>query len=469
VDDQESQDIDVFFRNPQLQKALSDLGLFGIDYVSGRQFSSRLWSDIGYVPGEMSEETFPDKIHPEDRAEVLARVEDLRTGRIDRWDGIYRFQKKDGTWIWVAVNYAVVSRDSQGRPHLYLGHDQDVTSIKLSEEERGRRLREIDTLRQVTAEVNSSLDLKQTVTAILEHTRRVLPYDRSSVQLLVGDHLEVIGATGFGDTQAPLQLRFPFPGTGGPATRAIRSRMPVICNDIAAGFPGFHQPRDEAPTLSWLGIPLITDNEVVGLLALDSVRPGFYEDRHLEMAEVLAGQLAMAIEKARMYEDARQMALTDALTGVANRHNLRFQGPFLLENARRKATWLSALMVDLDWFKRVNDTFGHETGDRVLTSAARAIASALRGTDLLFRYGGEEFLVLAADASPEEAQVAAERIRQSVEQMPDLGVGTTTVSVGVGSQVPGPETTLAALIRGADQALYEAKAAGRNCVRVRKL
>jgi diguanylate cyclase (GGDEF)-like protein/PAS domain S-box-containing protein len=469
VHDQESQDIDVFFRNPRVQKALSDLGLFGIDYVGDRQFSSRLWFEIGYGAGEMSDLTFPDKIHPEDRNEVLARVEDLKAGRIDRWDGMFRFQKKDGDWIWVAVNYAVVSRDDQGRPHLYLGHDQDITEIKQREEELGRRLREIDALRQVTAEVNSSLDLNRTVTAILEHTRRVLPYDRSTVQLLAGDHLQVIGATGFRDPAAPLKLRFPFPGDGNPAIRAIRSRMPVICHDLEGEFPGFLQTEEDEPTRSWLGIPLITDNEVVGLLALDQTQPHFYESRHLEIAEVLAGHLALAMEKARMYEDVRQMALADALTGVANRHSLRFQGPFVLESARRKGTWMSALMVDIDWFKKVNDAFGHQSGDQVLVSVARAIASALRGTDLLFRYGGEEFLVLMAEAGPEEAEIAAERIRVEVERLPDPGTGLTTVSVGGAAAVPLAETSLADLIRAADQALYEAKEAGRNTVRIRKL
>ena len=467
--DQESQDIDVFFRNPKVQKALSDLGLFGIDYVGQRQFSSRLWFEIGYGFGEMSDTTFPDKIHPEDRNEVLARVEDLKAGRIDRWDGMFRFLKKDGSWIWVAVNYAVVSRDSQGRPHLYLGHDQDITAIKQREEELGRRLREIDTLRQVTAEVNSSLDLNQTVTSILEHTRRVLPYDRSTVQILAGDHLQVIGATGFRDLQAALNLRFPFPGQGGPATRALRSRAPVICNNIDEEFPGFLQTEEDEPTRSWLGIPLITDNEVVGLLALDQTQPDFYEDRHLEMAELLAGHVSLAIEKARMYEGVRQMALTDALTGVANRHNLRFQGPFVLESARRKGTWISALMVDIDWFKKINDTFGHESGDRVLGAVARAIASTLRGTDLLFRYGGEEFLVLMTETGPEEAEIAAERIRGAVVQCSDPGTGKTTVSVGGAAVVPLTGTTLSDLIRGADQALYQAKAAGRNRVWVTKL
>jgi len=168
-------------------------------------------------------------------------------------------------------------------------------------------------------------------------------------------------------------------------------------------------------------------------------------------------------------EELRQASLTDHLTGAANRKLLFSEGPRLLDAARRAGQPASVLMLDLDRFKAVNDTYGHAAGDAVLSAFSGLLRRMLRQSDLFSRYGGEEFVVLAPNAGPDAARELAERIRAAVAELRVTVDGTElrfTVSVGASSL--GPEASLAApleaLLARADEALYVAKAAGRNRV-----
>ncbi len=436
--DQDAADIEAFFHNPRIQKSLSGLGLFAIDFANKRAFPSSVWLACGYSSQEMIANLLPDLLHPDDRARVVAASAALFAQKTDHLKEVFRIRNKAGAWVWIATTCAIIYRDDKGTPLLYVGHDQDLTELKSREAESVRRLEEIETLRQVIADVNTSLDLRETVSLILEHTRRVIPYQKSSVQLLEGDELAIVGCMGFDDRQATLALRFPFPISGSPSTIAVQSREPVICNDIARGFPGFLQVPGEEPTRSWLGIPLIANNEVIGLVALDSVVENFYNEQHLRMAQTFAGHVALVVDKARVFERVQSMALNDNLTGVGNRHSLQLHGPFFLEKAKREKTRLIALMVDFDHFKLVNDSFGHDAGDTVLKEGAQVIRSCLRSYDLFIRYGGEEFLILLPESRPEAAWEIAERIR------------TTVFAYRFSS------------LNRAHLALYEAKTLGRN-------
>lgn len=175
----------------------------------------------------------------------------------------------------------------------------------------------------------------------------------------------------------------------------------------------------------------------------------------------------------------REASLTDALTGVGNRKRLFSEGQRLLDATLRGGRPVSVLMLDLDHFKRVNDTHGHAAGDAVLAAFAALLRSLLRQSDLFARYGGEEFAVLAPNAGGRQALELAERIRQAVERLEVPVEGKRlrfTVSIGAASlqprpaaQVHGSVETLEALLGHADEALYAAKAAGRNRVEGRNM
>jgi two-component system, cell cycle response regulator len=163
-----------------------------------------------------------------------------------------------------------------------------------------------------------------------------------------------------------------------------------------------------------------------------------------------------------------ELAIVDALTGLHNRRYLDSHFGALVEDALNRGRPLSVLVLDVDKFKAVNDTYGHDAGDAVLKEFANRVRKSLRGPDLVARFGGEELVVVMPDTPIETAQLAAERIRSRVEQ--DLfsihkGAGAipVTVSIGVAS-VSRLDETPETLLKRADQALYQAKAEGRNRV-----
>ncbi len=168
------------------------------------------------------------------------------------------------------------------------------------------------------------------------------------------------------------------------------------------------------------------------------------------------------------YEQSLSLALTDSLTGVFNRRYVSAHLPRLLDRAIDSNKPVSILMFDIDHFKRVNDTFGHDVGDEVLREVAIRSARNLRNLDLVARLGGEEFVVIMPDTDGEAAVMVAERLRQRIGDTSFLisaTVGEITVTVSVGVAVGGRVgDTVDTLIKRADEALYEAKRSGRNCV-----
>ena len=182
---------------------------------------------------------------------------------------------------------------------------------------------------------------------------------------------------------------------------------------------------------------------------------------------ILAGQAAVALDSIALFEQVRDLAHRDGLTRLYN--HLYFMD--LLENevrrARRYRRAVSLLFIDIDHFKEVNDVFGHQAGDQVLVKLARIIEGCVRDTDLVGRYGGEEFVVLLPESSEREGSSLAERLRTLVESHPFEASGEharITLSIGVASFFPEQVGTGDDLVRAADDALLRAKSAGRNCV-----
>ncbi len=163
------------------------------------------------------------------------------------------------------------------------------------------------------------------------------------------------------------------------------------------------------------------------------------------------------------------LATTDPLTGLANRRHFFHHAAFELNRSGRYAHPLSVLMIDLDDFKQVNDRLGHAAGDIVLAEAAQRMRRTLRQADLLARYGGEEFVALLPESSHAQSWAAALRLHADLSSQP-ICVGeiaiTVTASIGVATRQPGSDDTLDDLLQRADRALYKAKQAGKNCVRV---
>jgi diguanylate cyclase (GGDEF)-like protein len=212
--------------------------------------------------------------------------------------------------------------------------------------------------------------------------------------------------------------------------------------------------------------PLVVNEELVGALVL-SRRAARWTAGDRRLLGWAAREVSAALQRAYAFEAAESQAKLDPLTGLPNR---RFLEELVSASGRgrRAGDRTGALMIDIDHFKVLNDTYGHRVGDNVLRAVAEQIAVAVRASDTPVRYGGEEFAVLLRQANLEQAQEVAERIRRSIATMDatELGAGrSVTVSIGVAVS-GGGQVDVPGLLELADQALYRAKRQGRNMVAV---
>ncbi len=225
--------------------------------------------------------------------------------------------------------------------------------------------------------------------------------------------------------------------------------------------------RSITQTHESLLVPVVAEDNIVALMRMErSSKPSFSTDE-LRFLEAVANQTALALEKAKLIAFLENLSITDELTGIANRRHFEWRLAEEVERARRYQYPLSALMLDLDHFKRVNDTYGHQIGDIVLQQIAQRLKRVLRRTDFLARYGGEEFVVLAPQTPADRALILAERLRQVIAESPisvspDLQL-RITISIGV-AVFPEHAQNGNELVRAADEALYKAKQTGRNRV-----
>jgi diguanylate cyclase (GGDEF)-like protein len=175
--------------------------------------------------------------------------------------------------------------------------------------------------------------------------------------------------------------------------------------------------------------------------------------------------LLYPLRNALTYREVLQNALTDQLTGAGNRAALDNTLKREIDLSKRHQQPLSVLAIDIDWFKKVNDTYGHQAGDEILKQVVDTIAKPSRCTDQTFRYGGEEFVVLLHNTSPVGAAVIAERIRKAVEeQIVVINGDELKITVSIGAATLKIQDNATTLFSRADQALYEAKGNGRNQV-----
>ncbi len=221
-------------------------------------------------------------------------------------------------------------------------------------------------------------------------------------------------------------------------------------------------------TVSYL--PLIAGGQTIGVLnlglAVDDVKIWDGFDKALLVAA--ADEIATSLHRAQLYEETRRLALYDPLTGLRNHRALQQALQQALDSATEDATMVSVIMLDVDHFRRFNETYGHDVGDRALQTVAQAIQSAIRTQDLAARYGGEEFTIVLPDTSSAVAASIAERIRlaiashQVMARGEDAGI-PVTASLGYAT-FPQQASIPISLLKAADIALYAAKHAGRNCV-----
>ncbi len=308
------------------------------------------------------------------------------------------------------------------------------------------------------------LDFDQIIEEILKIGEKVLDYPALGV-MLVGPGRSLIYRGRLIGGERNIRLKAVPRGTMELAYRVFRHEEPARVVDLSSRSD--YQPLLKSAKSAML-VPMITHGKITGLLIAESPRVGAFEEHDEKFLSVLARSAAMSMENSILHRKTEELTIIDELTGI---FNYRYFSEKIKEEKRRAVRYnqpLSLIMLDIDWFKRFNDNYGHEVGNRVLVGLVGVIKRCIRDVDILCRYGGEEFIVILPNTAERETHRIAERIRIEVERavfgggdnIPKLKV---TVSIGVSSY---PENNLPEeeLINAVDQAMYRAKGSGKNMV-----
>jgi len=222
--------------------------------------------------------------------------------------------------------------------------------------------------------------------------------------------------------------------------------------------------ESQTEQLPFAVVPLVFHERLMGALQVTTAdRARVWHENEILLLRTVANQVAVAVNHAALFAQIQQQALTDSLTGCYNRRSFEMQLDKDIQMAKRLNQPLSLIMLDLDRFKHLNDTAGHDAGDEALRLLANCFRQELRAVDSAARFGGDEFALILPQAYADGAMVVAERLRERIEKINVPGFGNITSSIGIAT-FPFHANSRAELFRAADDALYAAKRAGRNRV-----
>jgi len=216
--------------------------------------------------------------------------------------------------------------------------------------------------------------------------------------------------------------------------------------------------------------PLLKDEVVLGILNVESGRQNQLTQADVELLTTIAGPIAVSMDNARLHAQLKEMATTDAVTGLSNRHVFEQALHAEIERAERNHAPLSLIIFDIDFFKQFNDLYGHPAGDARLKAVANIIKLNLRKYDIAARYGGDEFAIILSDCNQQNAMIFAERLRQGTQagapqsSQKDGGIPGYTLSMGIATH-PQDAVLPSALLIEADNAAMRAKQQGRNRIK----
>lgn len=350
--------------------------------------------------------------------------------------------------------------------------DQNMEScVKCTRELLEEEVSTLKELIDVARTVVSSLDLGHVLQVILSSAMRFADTPAGSVALYDADKSELT-------INAHSGLSHEFVNTGqweirpGSLTgRTLSGGEILFVGDTRKTFYNINPIILKEGIRSLICIPLKVQSRTIGILYLGDFVPREFDRDKLKLLDVLASFASMAVDNAQFHARTRLMAITDALTGLYNRRYFQQMFGRELSRAQRYHKPLSLIMMDVDDFKKFNDTYGHPHGDKVLGVMGDILMEALRSTDFAFRYGGEEFIVLLPETDFPNALLAAERLRELVEhesigELKGIASHGITASVGVVS-FPRDGETCEELLNSVDGLLYRAKECGKNRVHYR--
>ena len=331
-----------------------------------------------------------------------------------------------------------------------------------------QRTRELNALRATIADITSELELKKLLRTMLERAVRLAHADGGEICVFHEDRqaLMVVASHNL-DKDYSGEWMSIGEGAGG---KAVQLKRTFRVEDYAA-WPGRMQAYQGIKFHATIVTPLMIGTRILGTISLLQFKPDrqFSEaDQHI--LSLFAQHAAIAMENSMLFEKVHELARTDTVTGLLNRRALREIGDYEVARANRLGHPIAVAMIDLDDFKRINDTYSHQVGDEVLKEVARICRENIRNIDIISRYGGDEFVVIMPTTDQESALHVSRRLQKIMENNPIIVNGDTFIarfSMGLTVHTLNPPA-LDELFAQADEAMYAAKNSGKNRIRVYK-
>ncbi len=467
-------------RSFELALAAGNLSTWEWTIANNELRASHSWDSM--LGTMAADEVWSDRIYPDDVAPLLAAAQQHYRGETERFEARFRLCHHNGNVIWIHSVGKLVERAADGKPLKMVGIHHDITEQMENEQARTEQQAMLSLVSQVQNEFLLLQDFSDVCDIALPELMRItasefgfigeIPEHDKQRNLLIMHGIYHHSAS---DQQREAWQKLIKQGlhvelSGEVAREVVVRGEPQICHDDVCSGQLHLLPLQLPAMHNTILIPLYFKGQVVGLLVLANSNHD-YQRSHFALLQPMMNTLGTLLHIRRV-EDERQRALAelhrlatlDDLTGVANRR------VFLAACERRFAEFyrydvpVSVAIIDLDFFKQVNDTYGHAAGDFVLCEFCRICEELLREIDLLGRTGGEEFGVLMPVTDQANGLAALERIREAIAAHPMHWNGidiTVTISAGV-AQLRDDDPDVARWLARTDEALYRAKNAGRN-------
>lgn len=461
----------------------SNTGLWDWDLrTSSYVFYSPEWkAQLGYLPDELPDQfsTWESLLHPDDRAPALEKLQSFLKSSQQHYENEFRLRHRDGSYLWVMAR-GEKQYDAEGNAIRLIGSHIDISERKHAEEIQTRLNRSLKLL----SDCNTALVHAETESKLLSDICR-LAVEQGGYRLAWVGYAEhdaeknVQPVAQYGDLNGYLgrgKIIWADTEQGrGPTGTAIRTGVADINQNYAD--PRMAIWREAALARGYrsnIALPLIIDGRVLGALTIYASEPDAFNPEEVKLLEELANDLAYGIAtlRTRVEHEAAEKQLEylahhDMLTGLPNRLLLRDRFDQAAAQADRDRLGVAVLFLDLDNFKQVNDTLGHNFGDQLLVRVVERLRASLRETDTISRQGGDEFVVLLPHLRDLGlisgiAQSIIEAYSEPFE-IESYSINTT-FSIGI-SLYPDDDREFDMLLKKSDTALYQAKDSGRNTYR----
>ena len=436
-----------------------DLQTDQIQWGAGLQKVFHYHSEITKTDAEW----WHDHIHPEDRDKVRRSVNQALEGGMEFWSKEYRFQRADESYADIMDRGYILHNDT-GKPYRMIGAMMDITERRRSEETIRHQNEMLSSLHYITLNLLRYHDVNRLLDALVEFSTAFLDVAYAAIMLIDDETFVVKAAT---QNQQHLIGEYVTRKDARLSWQAFDTHEPAVVSDYS-NWPHRQDVYDKYLLHAVADFPILMDDQCLGVLAVgrDKTDYEFTADQ-IQFGRFFANLTALVLNNAQLREALHEQSIRDPLTGLFNRRYMEESLKREVSRVTRQLHPLGIVMIDIDRFKRFNDTHGHAVGDALLQSVSQFLQSYIRGEDIACRYGGEEFILIMPNASLEAAQQRAEYLRQEAKKLQVPGAGQSydgiTLSLGI-AIYPEHGHTMETVLRAADAALYRAKQEGRDRV-----